>query len=90
MGRWAEAKRGEGPRSQGAGAGWGWGLATQSPEKALRGSEVQDGTGLPLATMMLAERPMSGRAALIPHVWIWGAGPFPTPSPDHRVVSCSQ
>lgn len=82
MGRWAEAKHGEGPRSQGAGRSGGWGLATQSPEKALEGVRGPDGTGLPLATMKLAAEGLSGRAALIPHVWIWGVWSLPLHCPQ--------
>lgn len=43
MGRWAEAKRGEGPRSQGAGQGVGQDWPRKALRKLWRGSEVQMG-----------------------------------------------
>lgn len=57
-------------------------LATQSPEKALEEVRGPDGTGLPLATMKLAGEDLSGRAALIPHVWIWGVWSLPLHCPQ--------
>lgn len=56
-------------------------LATQSLEKALEGNKGSRWDRPPWLTMMLAGGPV-WQEQLVPHVWIWEFGPFPTLSPD--------